>query len=286
MRWFFWVLCLWFCHALPAQTQSDSTLYRFETIDGNEYIGQIISQDETFLLVRTETLGVIQIRKATVRRTTPVLHRQVKNGVYWFENPQSTRYFWQANGYGLKKGEGYYQNVWILFNQFTYGITDNFQLGAGLLPTFLFGTGYVPVWLTPKISIPVSRDKFNLGVGALLGTVIGDTDATYGILYGSATLGSRDKNMSLGLGYGYAGADFAKSPAITLSGMLRTGQRGYLITENYFVSTSDGDGFLLFFGGRRLIKNSGLDFGLMFPSGTDGQLVAIPWLGLTIPFGK
>jgi hypothetical protein len=44
---------------------------------------------------------------------------------------------------------------------------------------------------------------------------------------------------------------------------------------------------LLFsFGGRRIIKNTGLDFGLIIPSKTGGNLVAVPWLGFTVPFGK
>ncbi|MEZ5070324.1 MAG: hypothetical protein R2751_04985 [Bacteroidales bacterium] len=32
-------------------------------------------------------------------------------GEYWFSNPHATRYFFGTNGYGLEKGEGYYQNT-------------------------------------------------------------------------------------------------------------------------------------------------------------------------------
>jgi len=40
-------------------------------------------------------------------------------------------------------------------------------------------------------------------------------------------------------------------------------------------------------GGRRIIKHMGLDFGAVIPLGGDiGSFVAVPWLGLTIPFGK
>jgi len=48
-------------------------------------------------------------------------------------------------------------------------------------------------------SIPVSKEKFNLGGGALLGTVLGAEETGFGILYGISTLGSKDKNVSLGL---------------------------------------------------------------------------------------
>jgi len=269
-----------------AQVSQDTTLLRVETIDGNEYIGKIISIDAQNVVLNTDLLGIITLRKSTIKSMTPVYGSQIKEGVLWFENPQSTRYFWQPNGYGLKKGEAYYQNVWIFFNQVSYGVTDNFLIGAGMVPAFLFAGAPTPVWITPKFSIPVVKDKFNVGVGGLMGTVIGESQSGFGLVYGTSTLGDRNTNMSLGVGYGYLSGDWANAPVITLSGMIRTGQRGYLLTENYFISTSEEDLLLLFFGGRRLIKNVGLDFGLMFPLVTGSGFFAIPWLGVTIPFGN
>jgi hypothetical protein len=35
-----------------------------------------------------------------------------------------------------------------------------------------------------------------------------------------------------------------------------------------------------------MIKNAGLDFGLWIPAETGGEFVAIPWLGISIPFGR
>ena len=267
-------------------TKDTSILYRVETMDGNEYIGTLVSQDVDVIVLKTEQLGNITLKKADIRKMAPIEEGQIKDGVLWFDNPQATRYFFQPNGYGLKQGEGYYQNVWIFFNQFSYGITDNISIGAGIVPLFLFSGANTPVWITPKISIPVVEDKFNVGLGGMLGTVIGAEDAGFGFVYGTSTVGNRNSNMSLGLGYGYAGGDWANTPLISLSGMWRTGQRGYLLTENFFVSTVDGDLLLLSFGGRRLIKNAGLDFGLFFPFLTEDSFFAIPWLGITIPFGN
>src|SRR6188474_1353815 len=158
-----------------AQVSQDTTLLRVETIDGNEYIGKIISIDAQNVVLNTDLLGIITLRKSTIKSMTPVYGSQIKEGVLWFENPQSTRYFWQPNGYGLKKGEAYYQNVWIFFNQVSYGVTDNFLIGAGMVPAFLFAGAPTPVWITPKFSIPVVKDKLNVGVGGLMGTVIGES---------------------------------------------------------------------------------------------------------------
>ncbi|QMU31406.1 hypothetical protein HUW48_01490 [Adhaeribacter radiodurans] len=217
---------------------------------------------------------------------TAVNTKNLKNGAYWFENPQSTRYLFAPNGYGLRAGEGYYQNITVVVNQISVGITDNVSIGLGTVPLFLFGAS-TPVWVLPKVSFPVVKDKFNVGAGALVGTVMGEESAGFGIVYGITTLGSRDKNISLGLGYGYAGGDWARTPTLTLSGMLRTGNRGYLLTENYLIGTADGSIGLITFGGRRIIKKVGLDFGLVLPAGSEiDSFIAIPFLGLTVPFGQ
>jgi hypothetical protein len=280
------VSSLLICYSSFGQAKQDTSLYRIETLDGNEFIGKIISHDKENIIFQSESLGTITISKATVRRIDAVNKNQIKDGEYWFDNPQSTRYFWQSNGYGLKKGEGYYQNAWILFNQFNYGITDNISIGAGILPLFLFAGAPTPVWITPKVSLPIAKDKFNVGVGGLIGTVLGADEAGFGFAYGTGTLGDRNTNVSLGLGYGYASGNWADAPLVTLSAMIRTGKRGYILTENYYIGTPEEDLLMFFVGGRRLIKASGLDYGLMVPLITDGSFIAIPWLGLTIPFGK
>ncbi len=268
-----------------AQQQDSTAIFRIETRDGNEYMGKIIEKNNDQIIIQTEKLGVLTIRMTEVVTIDPVNISQIRDHVYWFENPQSTRYLWAPNGYGLKKGEGYYQNIWVLFNQFSVGVTDHFSLGGGVIPLFLFGGTSSPVWFTPKISVPVKENKVNIGAGGLFGAVLGESDAGFGILYGVLTLGNRDKNLSLGLGYGYADGSWANHPAISVSAMVRTGPRGYLLTENYYLS-GDNSGFvMLSLGGRRIIKKTGLDFGIVIPSDA-GTLVAIPWLGLTVPFGK
>lgn len=280
------LICLFWCASSELKAQQDTTVYQIETRDGNEYIGRIISQDSEKLILKTDRLGEVTLRKIDIKKMEPIIAKQMKDGEYWFENPQSTRYFWQPNGYGLKKGEGYYQNVWIFFNQVSVGVTDNFLIGAGIVPLFLFAGSPTPIWLAPKLSIPIKKDKLNMGAGALMGTVLGEEDTSFGIAYGTVTVGSRDKNFSFGLGYGYAGGDWADAPTISFSAMIRTGQRGYFLTENYYIGSGGDDLMIFFIGGRRMIDKAGIDFGLLIPTDTGGELIAIPWLGVTFPFGK
>jgi hypothetical protein len=269
------------------QTPSDSVdIYLIETTDGNQYIGQIQERNSSIIRMKTEHLGEIRIKVVDIRKFEMIRREFPAGEEFWFDNPLATRFYWSANGYGLRKGEGYYQNAWVFFNQFSVGLSDNISLGGGLMPLFLLGGTPTPVWISPKISIPISRDKFNLGTGVLLGTVIGEQNATFGLIYGITTFGSKDKNVSIGMGYGILDGQFSTLPAISFSTMIRTGRRGYFISENYLIP-SDPTVFLLSFGGRSVLPKIGIDYGLFMPLYNEMETIfALPWLGITVPFGK
>ena len=260
-------------------------LVTIETKDGNEFLGEIIEEDPLYIKLKTQKFGEVTISKTDIKSQRPVEVQKIKDGKYWFPNPQSTRYFWAPNGYGLKKGEGYYQNIWVLWNQFAYGITNNISLGGGIIPTFFFGAP-TPVFGTLKLSIPIVKDKFNIAGGAIAGYVIGEEGAGLGIVYGLTTFGSPDANVSLGMGYGFAGGDWANAPMFNVNGLFRVSSRGYIITENYIISGNGDNAIIISFGGRSIIKKAALDYGLIIPF-IDGSVdIALPWLGFTIPFGK
>lgn len=270
----------------PAVTDT-THIYRVETLDGNTFVGTISGEDNASITIMTEKLGAIRILKSDIRSRILLAGVQQKGGQYWLPNPQSTRYFWAPNGYGLAKGESYYQNIWIFYNQFTWGLTNNFSLSAGTLPLFLFAGAPTPVWLVPKFSIPVTENKFNIGAGAFLGTVLGEDVGAFGLLFGTFTFGSRDRNLSLGLAQGFSTEGFADIPVINFSILNRTGPRGYFITENYLIVADGEVGVLLSVGGRSIIRNIGLDYSLGIPLVPDmGTFVAMPLLGVTVPMGK
>lgn len=257
-----------------------------------------MERDWDKVILKTEKSGELRLNMRDIIKMTPVNVEKFKKGKYWFKDPQSTRYFWSPNGYGLEQGEVYYQNVWVLYNQFAAGVTDYFSLSLGVLPLFLLHDGSSPVWITPKFSIPVIHDKINIGAGILAGTAIkSDQDALlelddtniFGILYGLITFGSPNINLSIGVGYGFTEDSWAKTRFINVNGMIRTGPRGYIITENYFMNMKDGFIMIAMFGGRRIINKIALDYGLFIPIKTtyfNSGIVVIPWLGITIPISK
>ena len=273
--------------AQEVQIPTDTTqLSSIETKDGNEFIGYIRSIESDVIVVSTESFGDVRIRRQNLKSIRPLEKGQIVAGEYWPYNPHATRYFFGPNGYGLRKGEGYYQNTWVFFNQVSYGISDNFSMGLGIIPLFLFAGAPTPVWITPKVSLPIKRDKISLGLGGLFGTVLGGDGGAFGIAYGQATFGSRDRNINVGLGYGYADESWANTPTISVSGVYRVGKKFALMTENYMISAGEENYVLMSAGGRFIGKKIAVDAGLVLPTQTGGEFFAIPWLGITVPFGK
>lgn len=267
------------------QAQNQSVFYKVVTINKQTFVGELISEDDESITLRTESLNRLTIDRENIRSIEEISPDRIKNGVYWFENPQSTRYFFSPNAIGLGKGRGYYQNTWVLFNNVNYGVSNNFSIGGGLIPLFLFGTAETPVWLLPKVSVPIVSEKFYVGGGAMIGGIVGADTEALGILYGVGTFGNRDKNLSVSLGYGYVGSDISNTPVVNISGLIRTGRKFYLLTENYFVPGVDESG-IISAGFRWAPESFAMDFGLFRPLIDAGSFIGIPWLGVTIPFGK
>ena len=282
-----------FLFALPissiSQEQPDTSLVVIETTDGNEYIGLILSETLDEVALKTQNIGTIKIKRVMIEKIRPVKKTEYREGTYWFDNPfASTRYFYNPSGYGLPKGEGYYQNTWILMNQVSVGITDNFSLGVGLIPIFLFlpeeGGEYTPVWVTPKFSLPIKKDKINVGLGVLYLTFIGEENEGYGITYGVTTFGSKEKNVSVGLGWGYSKEDgIANTPTLSLSYLHRSKPKWAFVTENYLINGGD-EAFIILSGGARYLgKKISIDFGGFTLLG-EGSGIILPWLSIAVPF--
>jgi hypothetical protein len=112
----------------------------------------------------------------------------------WNSDPNCTRYFFAPSAFMLRKGEGYYQNAYILSNSVNYGINDHVTIGGGIiLPIFFY--------ITPKIGYSVN-DYVHFSAGVLAGGTYLNKGVGAGIGYGLITLGTRDYHFTAGAGYG------------------------------------------------------------------------------------
>lgn len=259
--------------------ECDTTaIYSIEFNEGSEIYARIqdIGMDELYL--HSNALGNVTVKIFNIRKIESEKFSVDKKGKYWFPNPNATRYFFAPSAINLEKGTGYYQNVYVLLNMFNYGVTDWFSIGAGFefISTFSsFTTNDIhPIaFITPKVGFPVG-EKLHLGGGFLGGFF---AEETAGMFYGLGSYGSFNKNVSLGLGWGFVGGEFQENPFITVSGMLRTGRKFSLVTENWFIPT-EGYYTVISYGGRFFGPKISIDVGFL------NNLDIIEFLPIGIPY--
>lgn len=110
------VLVVFMMHHVTAQDLDSLTTYKVKTEDGVVHVGTIIKQSEDRLTLLTEKSGEVIIFKkfiVSIQKYEDDKGRKFTDESY---NLQSARYFVGSNAYSLRKGEGYYQNSWVLFN--------------------------------------------------------------------------------------------------------------------------------------------------------------------------
>ena len=97
--------------------------------DGKTFTGLLLKQNDQEITIETESLGKLTISNSKIREIKMVEREQIVDGKYFFPNPHATRYFFAPSAIPLKKGEGYFQNAYIIVNSVQIGITDNFSMG-------------------------------------------------------------------------------------------------------------------------------------------------------------
>ncbi|RLD25093.1 MAG: hypothetical protein DRI71_00610 [Bacteroidetes bacterium] len=267
-------------------TQDADSLVRVEMYDGNEFRGVLVAIDEEKVVLKSNALGQITLYRKYIKKIEMVDSLEVKAAKPGYSEIHSTRYLFTSSAYGLEKGDSYYQNILVFYNQYNVGITDRFSMSFGILPFFLIAGSPTPVGVTPKYSFPVAKDKVNLSVGVLIGDIIGENNGIIALPHVTATFGSREKNVSIGMGYVFADGQLVPYPVINFSGLIKVSRRTFLMTENHIISDGSYIVGLSIVGAKSIISKAALSYGLGIPFTTDyaSEIIAMPWIGLTIPF--
>jgi len=268
---------------LPTLPVDTTKTYQIELMDGSEFIGTIISLDSTKLEIKTSSIPKIQISLETVKKMKFIENKMVFRGTTAIPNPNPTRYLFAPSAFNLKKGEGYYQNTYLVLNSINYGITDHFSIGGSLelISTFsTIGTGWSPIWMiTPKLGYDVAKNV-NIGAGLLLANM--GFKGGFQLAYGLATYGNPENNVTLAVSTGWANGNYLKNPPITLNGMFRMGRRTSFITENWIVPSI---GNLYSYGVRFFGSKISVDLG--FLNNKDimkGIVIGIPYVDFVVKF--
>lgn len=265
--------------------QQDTTkpraLHEIRLKGGSKLLGKITRQDSSTISFRTMSNISVEIPRdqvASIRK----LSGSIVKGSYYRPDPNKTRLLFAPTARTLKSGQGYFSAYQIFFPFVAVGATDFLTLAGGM--SLLPGADEQLFYLAPKIRF-VHLKAFDLAGGILYIAPTGANDDGGGIAYGVATYGSAKTALTLGVGWGFAGADFADKPVVMLGGEIRTSNKTKLISENWLIPDTDVN--LLSFGIRFFGENLAADFALVYPTATDMEgFPFIPWVGFAYNFGR
>ncbi len=249
------IVCLYLATISFAQAQQtekqDSTQQVIIFLeDKSEIAGELISEDEREVIIRSASLGLLTFQRSEVKRIIYL----GRNGR--IPNPNPTRYFIGQSAYTHEKGEGYYQNIYGLFNLVSYGVTDRFSLIGGVELISLF-SGNPIVFLNAKYGIPIAP-KLNAAASVSYLTIAGSlADFSLGTVNGLLTYGSEEHQVTVGTGYGFANGDIGNSGIVTVGGVTRLSKRFAFVTENYILTS--GEEAIISGGLRYIAKKLTLD---------------------------
>lgn len=178
-----------------------------------------------------------------IKEVKGITSSNIKNGRYWFPNPNAARLYLAPTARLLQKGKGYVAAYYILAPLVAYGVTDNFTLAGGA--SFLTAVNFGGAYLVPKVGIALG-EYVSLSAGGVAAQGFGEEgfNPTLFLGYGVATFGKSDASVSVGAGYGVSRlytqgpedkTTFYSTPGFMLGSELRVARRIALVTENYFI---------------------------------------------------
>jgi hypothetical protein len=257
-------------------TVPDSAHLQIVTLtDGSTIFGRIVTVSADTVSFQTGA-GPMQLSVKAIRDIRQISAEDVREGDYWFPNPNSTRLFFAPTGQQLKQGEGYVSDYELFFPGVAIGVTDNISIGGGisLFPASASDQIY---YVTPKIGFSPS-DKVHLASGVLF---VGTNGRTGGIYYGVGTFGDGNASVTVGGGYGFAGGKIQSKPVGMLGAEYRIARRLGIVTENYLLPVADNN-VLYSFGFRFMGEKLTTDLALANVSGSN--IIGIPYVDFVFRF--
>jgi hypothetical protein len=269
-------------------------LSRITLKDGQELHGVVVRQDSQVVVVELADGDRMELPARQVKDISAEHNAQVRdNGEIWFQDPNRTRYLYAPTGMMLRQGEGYFSQKELFFSSINYGLTDNITVQAGaIVPAWLLGASGFNFIAGAKVGGSVG-DKLHLAAGAQglvipgIGTGIG---GTVGFVFGTATVGTPDAHLSLGVGKPFtltnSGGSLDSTVIATLSGNLRVSQRVALVTENWLFPTFGSTGGQLPMLNSLAVRLFGESWavdlgGIRVP----GLGIPVPWVDFAYNFG-
>lgn len=268
-----------------AEKQGQHLLHRVELIDGQVLTGILRSRDAHGVMLEIGDGPRIYLSRSTIAKVSteaPAAERPLR--------PQS--YFLAPSALLLKEGQGSFAQLELLLSEFSYGITDNLNFSIGSFLPFWFANAGEGFNMLAMVKGGGSiNEMLHLAVGAygiFVPAALNPNIAVLGVGFGSVTLGTPDRNLSVSLGIPAAVSGEVEGIIFNLSGMIRVSRVVALTSEIWSFPTGGSPFNAWAWGsGTRLdLRPFSIDVGVVV-MGQGGALVPIPlpWISAAYNFG-
>jgi hypothetical protein len=276
--------------AMDSIIMTDSLLaHEIVMRDGSRLAGRIVAVSSDSICMQ-RIAGVVSVSRSNVKEVRQFSATRLRNGEYWPAHPNATTLLFSSTAYPLARGDRYYWTAWFLLHGVVVGVTDRLTVGGGgtFIPSADFGENIF--FLAPKLTL-TSGTGPQAAIGAFAGSWPGSGDEgrrSIGFLYGAGSVGSREKNFTAGLGWGYAGSSVARRPFVMVGGLIRGSRQVALISENWFAPDQndfEDKGYQgLMSLGLRFIGHR-VSFDVAYVGRVrEPDFVGVPWVGLAVKF--
>jgi hypothetical protein len=277
--------CLFLCYTTYSQGyySKDSTknqaqkaqLMQIKLKDGTIIKGIIKSQNQQVVKIETLNLGTVDVNMQNVASISS--NTENSSNDEWYVSPN--QYFYSNSAFMLKEKAVELQNIYGLYNNFEFGLSNNFSLSVGgvLIPTFT----YLPVLFGAKYGAPIGKDV-GIFISSKNAAVLGNGSGFAGVITPGITLGNPFNNVTLGASWLYAtGSGFTSTPSISLAGSFKLGEKVAFVTDNVLLTGVGGSGILYSLGLKTFGKRKSFGFGAVGAGG-----YALPYVRANFDLSK
>lgn len=252
--------------------------------DGSSIIGRITAIKDEKVEFQTD-IGLIIVPVSKIQEIETATSGAIKNGQYWFANPNSSRLILAPSGRMLDKGKGYIADYCLFSPRVAYGITKNISVsgGATLIP---FSREDQWFYLMPEFGMDVN-DNSALSAGAAVFMPFWDSPGSsfplLSVAYGAFSAGKPDSRITAGVGYGIVRDEWMKLPVFLFGRDIRIFKGVSLVSENYIFMDNDRVLQTVFCYGCRFFSKS-LCVDAAFVKTLDCALFGLPFVSIAYNF--
>lgn len=239
----FWVIAMAGVAQTPDTTTTpDARQVEITTMDWDVIRGTIIGQEDHAFVVQTYggiemTIPFEEVREmreiSGPQDTRPIKAEKTANHE-WFDNKHGYSYLVSGSYLFMPKNTGVVRNTYLTTSTFRYSFSDNFTLGGGFeaISAVLLNPAFL---ISPKVHFKLGENWYGgatLSYAGILTTWLFEGGSGIGVAQLGTTVGTTERNFTVGGGWTVIGGDLAQSPFVNFGGVIRFSRRFAFVTDN------------------------------------------------------